>query len=157
VNRDRVIANPPPPAQLRPIVADEALGTRIDLTSAGKPHVPQAPWLASDSLISSVDARRIFGLGRTAAYSTGLRRPVQVSARCYRWQASMIRPVRLERRPQVRRAPTITRPGRDGPLRARMYQAVAWRPILARTVPQVFHWYQNGPQPLTPTAGMQLR
>jgi predicted DNA-binding transcriptional regulator AlpA len=52
------------------------------------------PRLASDSLISIADVRRIFGLGRTAAYELthrpGFPAPVRVSARCYRWWASEV-------------------------------------------------------------------
>jgi predicted DNA-binding transcriptional regulator AlpA len=52
------------------------------------------PRLASDSLISIADVRRIFGLGRTAAYELTHRpdfpAPVRVSARCYRWWASEV-------------------------------------------------------------------
>jgi predicted DNA-binding transcriptional regulator AlpA len=92
VNRDREIANPPRPAQTRPIAADEALSTRVDLAPAGGPHASPARRPASDSLTSIVDFRSIFRLGRTAAYELtrqpGFPDPVMVSARCHRWRAS---------------------------------------------------------------------
>jgi predicted DNA-binding transcriptional regulator AlpA len=47
-----------------------------------------------DSLITITDIRRIFRLGRTAAYEltrrAGFPDPVRVSARCYRWWASEV-------------------------------------------------------------------
>jgi predicted DNA-binding transcriptional regulator AlpA len=50
--------------------------------------------LDSDTLITITDIRRIFRLGRTAAYElthrTGFPDPVQVSSRCYRWWASEV-------------------------------------------------------------------
>jgi len=92
VNRDREIANPPRPAQTRPIAADEALSTRVDLASAGGPHASPARRPASDSLTSIADFRSIFRLGRTAACELtrqpGFPDPVMVSARCHRWRAS---------------------------------------------------------------------
>jgi predicted DNA-binding transcriptional regulator AlpA len=58
------------------------------------PHGTQPRRLASDSLISIADLRKMFRLGRTAAYEL-TRRPdfpaaVRVSARCYRWWASEV-------------------------------------------------------------------
>ena len=57
-----------------------------------EPHGVPRP--ASDSLISVADIRKIFGLGRTAAYEL-THRPdfpgrVQLSPRCYRWWASEV-------------------------------------------------------------------
>jgi predicted DNA-binding transcriptional regulator AlpA len=50
--------------------------------------------LDSDTLITITDIRRIFRLGRTAAYDltrrAGFPEPVRVSARCYRWWASEV-------------------------------------------------------------------
>jgi predicted DNA-binding transcriptional regulator AlpA len=50
--------------------------------------------LDGDTLITITDIRRIFRLGRTAAYELtrrpGFPDPVQVSARCYRWWASEV-------------------------------------------------------------------
>jgi predicted DNA-binding transcriptional regulator AlpA len=50
--------------------------------------------LDGDTLITIADVRRIFRLGRTAAYELTRRpdfpSPVQVSARCYRWWASEV-------------------------------------------------------------------
>ena len=50
--------------------------------------------LDGDTLITITDIRRIFRLGRTAAYEltrrTGFPDPVRVSARCYRWWASEV-------------------------------------------------------------------
>jgi predicted DNA-binding transcriptional regulator AlpA len=47
-----------------------------------------------DTLITITDIRRIFRLGRTAAYELtrrpGFPDPVRVSARCYRWWASEV-------------------------------------------------------------------
>jgi predicted DNA-binding transcriptional regulator AlpA len=48
----------------------------------------------NDSLINIADVRRLFGLGRTAAYELthrpGFPDPVIVSTRCYRWWASEV-------------------------------------------------------------------
>ena len=75
MNHARLIAVPPDPA-------------------AGGLQAARAPRLATDSLISISDVRRIFGLGRTAAYELtrrpGFPNPVMVSARCYRWWASEV-------------------------------------------------------------------
>jgi predicted DNA-binding transcriptional regulator AlpA len=50
--------------------------------------------LDDDTLITITDIRRIFRLGRTAAYELtrrpGFPDPVRVSARCYRWWASEV-------------------------------------------------------------------
>jgi predicted DNA-binding transcriptional regulator AlpA len=52
------------------------------------------PRVDDDTLITITDIRRIFRLGRTAAYELthrpGFPDPVQVSARCYRWWASEV-------------------------------------------------------------------
>jgi predicted DNA-binding transcriptional regulator AlpA len=49
---------------------------------------------ASDQLIAIADIRKIFGLGRTAAYDLTRRLDfpghVRVSSRCYRWWASEV-------------------------------------------------------------------
>ena len=62
--------------------------------ATGKPRAAHSQGLASDSLISIADIRRIFGLGRTAAYELthrpGFPDPVPVSPRCYRWWASEV-------------------------------------------------------------------
>lgn len=75
MNHARVIAVPPDP------VADGLQAIR-------------SPRLASDSLISIADIRKIFRLGRTADYQLprrpGFPCPVPVSARCYRWRASEV-------------------------------------------------------------------
>ena len=53
----------------------------------------QAQW-SSDRLISIEDIRRLFKLGRTAAYELTHRpefpEPVAISSRCYRWWASEV-------------------------------------------------------------------
>jgi predicted DNA-binding transcriptional regulator AlpA len=94
VNHDRLTGAPPEHAGTRSVAADGALSTRIGLTSADGPRASRSPRLAADSLISIADVRRIFGLGRTAAYELTRRPsfpdPVQVSARCYRWWASEV-------------------------------------------------------------------
>jgi predicted DNA-binding transcriptional regulator AlpA len=50
--------------------------------------------LAGDRLISIADIRKVFGLGRSAAYALthrpGFPAPVPVSPRCYRWWASEV-------------------------------------------------------------------
>jgi predicted DNA-binding transcriptional regulator AlpA len=59
-----------------------------------EPQAVPSPSLASDSLLTIGDVRKIFGLGRTAAYELthrpGFPDPVPVSARCYRWWASEV-------------------------------------------------------------------
>jgi predicted DNA-binding transcriptional regulator AlpA len=61
---------------------------RVAGAEAGHPR-----W-ASDTLISIRDIRKIFKLGRTAAYELTRRptfpEPVRVSTRCYRWWASEV-------------------------------------------------------------------
>ena len=70
--------------------ATQALGASSDqATEAARP-----PRLASDKLISITDIRRLFKLGRTAAYELtrrpGFPDPVPISPRCYRWWASEV-------------------------------------------------------------------
>jgi predicted DNA-binding transcriptional regulator AlpA len=72
------------------------------ISSPGATADPPAAWvraggrlrLDSDTLITITDIRRIFRLGRTAAYEltrrAGFPEPVRVSARCYRWWASEV-------------------------------------------------------------------
>jgi predicted DNA-binding transcriptional regulator AlpA len=49
---------------------------------------------ADDKLITVADIRRLFKLGRTAAYELthrpGFPEPIRVSPRCYRWWASEV-------------------------------------------------------------------
>jgi predicted DNA-binding transcriptional regulator AlpA len=51
-------------------------------------------WSASDKLISIADIRRLFELGRTAAYELthrpGFPDHVEISPHCYRWWASEV-------------------------------------------------------------------
>jgi predicted DNA-binding transcriptional regulator AlpA len=57
------------------------------------PEAARARW-TNDKLLSIQDIRKIFGLGRTAAYELTHRpefpEPVRVSPRCYRWWASEV-------------------------------------------------------------------
>ena len=68
----------------------QAVHSPRDPAAAG-PQAARSLRLASDSLISIADIRRIFVLGRTAAYQLtrrpGFPEPVTVSTRCYRWWA----------------------------------------------------------------------
>lgn len=63
-------------------------GRRMNACAAEPPR-----W-ADDSLIDIADIRRIFKLGRTAAYELTRRpdfpAPVPISSRCYRWWASEV-------------------------------------------------------------------
>jgi len=102
--------------------------------ATGKPQDAHSPGLAGDSLISIADVRRIFRLGRTAAYELtrrpGFPDPVQVSAGCYRWWASEVsefaaslrrdRADRIPRRPAKPRLPDPATPPRriSGKVRA---------------------------------------
>lgn len=56
-------------------------------------HADSRSW-ASDELIGIAEIRRIFRLGRTAAYELTHRpdfpEPVAISPRCYRWWASEV-------------------------------------------------------------------
>jgi predicted DNA-binding transcriptional regulator AlpA len=49
---------------------------------------------ATDTLISIREIRKLFGLGRTAAYElthrSGFPEPIKLSPRCYRWWASEV-------------------------------------------------------------------
>jgi len=94
VNHDHLTGAPPEHTGTWPVAADGALSTRTDLTSASGPHASRPPRLASDTLISIADIRKIFRLGRTTAYELtrrpGFPDPVTVSARCYRWWASEV-------------------------------------------------------------------
>lgn len=67
--------------------------THIPDPGTPEPQAGQVRW-ANDRLISIRDIRKIFGLGRTAAYELTHRpdfpEPVPVSPRCYRWWASEI-------------------------------------------------------------------
>ena len=53
----------------------------------------QTRW-ATDTLISILDIRELFGLGRTAVYElthrSGFPEPIKLSPRCYRWWASEV-------------------------------------------------------------------
>ncbi len=63
-------------------------------SGTNRPQAAPSPRLDSDSLITIADVRKIFGLGRTAAYELthrpGFPAPVPVSVRCYRWWASEV-------------------------------------------------------------------
>ena len=66
------------------------------MTRPPDPAIPAASaarW-ASDTLIGIGDIRRLFKLGRTAAYELthrpGFPEPVPISPRCYRWWASEV-------------------------------------------------------------------
>jgi len=58
------------------------------------PHSAEPPRWVHDSLIGITEIRRIFKLGRTAAYELTHRPefpdPVPISPRCYRWWASEV-------------------------------------------------------------------
>jgi predicted DNA-binding transcriptional regulator AlpA len=77
---------PPPEAISSPGVAADPPAARA--RAAGPLR------LDDDSLITITDIRRIFRLGRTAAYElthrAGFPDPVRMSARCYRWWASEV-------------------------------------------------------------------
>jgi predicted DNA-binding transcriptional regulator AlpA len=64
-----------------------------DSAAEATPTVP-SPQRVDDALIGIADIRKIFGLGRTAAYELTHRPdfpdPVIVSVRCYRWWASEV-------------------------------------------------------------------
>jgi predicted DNA-binding transcriptional regulator AlpA len=64
-----------------------------DLASLRSETASPPRW-ASDRLISIADIRRLFGLGRTAAYELthrpGFPDPVPISPRCYRWWANEV-------------------------------------------------------------------
>jgi predicted DNA-binding transcriptional regulator AlpA len=78
-------------------------------------QAPHPPEPTNDQLISIADVRRIFGLGRTAAYELthrpGFPDPVPVSARCYRWWASEVHAFAVALRSE--RAQQAARPGRS--------------------------------------------
>jgi predicted DNA-binding transcriptional regulator AlpA len=64
-----------------------------DPTIPGPETAGQAQW-SSDRLISIEEIRKLFQLGRTAAYELTHRpefpEPVPISSRCYRWWASEV-------------------------------------------------------------------
>jgi predicted DNA-binding transcriptional regulator AlpA len=57
-------------------------------------HSAEPPRWVHDSLIGITEIRRIFKLGRTAAYELthrpGFPDPIPISPRCYRWWASEV-------------------------------------------------------------------
>lgn len=65
-----------------------------EATSSSRRPATEPPQLAHDSLIDITEIRRIFKLGRTAAYELTHRPdfpdPVPISPRCYRWWASEV-------------------------------------------------------------------
>jgi predicted DNA-binding transcriptional regulator AlpA len=62
--------------------------------SSGPQFAAEPPRWVHDSLIGITEIRRIFRLGRTAAYELthrpGFPDPVPISPRCYRWWASEV-------------------------------------------------------------------
>ncbi len=65
----------------------------VDLATS-LPETAAPTWSAGDELISIADIRRLFKLGRTAAYDL-THRPdfpahVEISPHCYRWWASEV-------------------------------------------------------------------
>jgi len=65
-----------------------------ELASSGPRSAAEAPQWVHDRLIGIAEIRRIFKLGRTAAYELthrpGFPDPVLISPRCYRWWASEV-------------------------------------------------------------------
>ena len=65
----------------------------VQVTDSGEQRVSPPRWV-HDSLIGIAEIRRIFKLGRTAAYELthrpGFPEPVPISPRCYRWWASEV-------------------------------------------------------------------
>ncbi len=88
-----------------------------ELASSGPQSTAEPKWV-HDSLIDITEIRRIFRLGRTAAYELthrpGFPDPVPISPRCYRWWASEVAgfAAALRREP----APANTQPAKKPPL-----------------------------------------
>ena len=65
-----------------------------ETASSGADSAAEPPRWTHDSLIGITEIRRIFRLGRTAAYELthqpGFPDPVPISPRCYRWRASEV-------------------------------------------------------------------
>ena len=65
-----------------------------EMASSGPDSAAEPPRWTHDSLIGITEIRRIFKLGRTAAYELthrpGFPDPVPISPRCYRWWASEV-------------------------------------------------------------------
>ena len=65
-----------------------------EVASSGKGSAAEPPRWVHDSLIDITEIRKIFRLGRTAAYELthrpGFPDPVPISPRCYRWWASEV-------------------------------------------------------------------
>jgi predicted DNA-binding transcriptional regulator AlpA len=65
-----------------------------EMASSGAGSAAEPPRWTHDSLIGITEIRRIFRLGRTAAYELthrpGFPDPVPISPRCYRWWASEV-------------------------------------------------------------------
>ena len=84
---DATIMEPPDPATAR----GQAVSRPPDPAIPGSATAGPARW-TSDRLISIGDIRKLFNLGRTAAYELTHRPdfpdPVPISSRCYRWWAS---------------------------------------------------------------------
>ena len=82
------------------------------------PQPAEPPRWIHDSLIGITEIRRIFKLGRTAAYELthrpGFPDPVPISPRCYRWWASEVDgfAAALRREP----TPANTQPAKKPPL-----------------------------------------
>ncbi len=107
-----------------------------ELASSGSRSAAEPPRWVHDSLIGIGEIRRIFRLGRTAAYELthrpGFPDPVPISPRCYRWWASEVaafaatlrreparasaRPARKPRPPEP--DPVVAQPRITGKVRA---------------------------------------
>jgi len=81
-----------------------------DHTNDTEPGI--AARLETDSLITIKEIRKIFGLGRTAAYELthrpGFPAPVPISRRCYRWWAKEVTAFAAELRAQPAITPKIS-------------------------------------------------
>ena len=85
------------------------------------PQPAEPPRWIHDSLIGITEIRRIFKLGRTAAYELthrpGFPDPVPISPRCYRWWASEVSAftAALRREPARASAQRTARPRQTDP------------------------------------------
>jgi predicted DNA-binding transcriptional regulator AlpA len=95
---------------------DKATDKRTDLATVGPAtrNPPATAWPSGDTLMTILDIRRLFKLGRTAAYELtrrqGFPAPVHLSSRCYRWWASEVTAFAgtVHRKPATRRVQAST-------------------------------------------------
>jgi predicted DNA-binding transcriptional regulator AlpA len=106
VNQPALNENAPPDlyrGQGQPGMADHVRGAESGIAAS-----PEA-----DSLITIREIRKIFGLGRTAAYELthrpGFPAPVPISRRCYRWWAKEIAAFAAELREKAATTPESNR------------------------------------------------